>query len=119
VRPSWSVRGLAVLVAVVGVTLGAARLEMRRRVFLGRVEGHAWGVLRLGEDRAALCLRDEFYEPGSGRLRPEAVRYLDASLAWEAALEAKYRRAAARPWEAVEPDPPSPELWWKRGEHAD
>lgn len=118
-RPRWSVRGLAVGVAVVGLVFGAARLEMRRRVFLARAEDHASRAFEDGENRAALCLRDEFYEPGGRGLRPEAVRYLDASVARAKALEAKYRRAAARPWEALELDPPAPKIWWFRGDHAD
>jgi len=120
VRPRWSVRGLAVGVAVIGVVFGAARLEMRRRAFLKRAEDHASRAFEDGENRAALCLRDEFYEPGGrGGLRPEAVRYLDASVARAKALAAKYRRAAGRPWEVVEPDPPAPKVWWIRGDHAD
>ena len=101
-------RSLATTIAVVALALGAARLEMRRRAFRDRAEGHASRARDYGVDRGLMGFREGLCEPGSSRLRPEAARRMDQLVAWARSLEAKYRRAAARPWESVEPDPPAP-----------
>lgn len=103
-------RTLSTTIAAVALVLGAARLEMRRRTFLEKAEGNASRARDYGEDRGLMCFREELCEPGSGRLRPEAARRMDDFVAWAKSLEAKYRRAASRPWESVEPDPPAPDL---------
>lgn len=106
-------RWLMIMIAIVGLLAGGVRLWMRRMEFLEIAEAHASRVYDYGENRVAICWKDEFLEVDTtGRTRPkkEFAKHLDACTDHFAELERKYRYAASHPWLQMQPDPPSPPL---------
>lgn len=95
-RVRFTVRWMMVAVAVVASVAGGERLAQRRAYFLEMAE--------IEEDRAndyvicPPCLREEYDKPG---MYEKLANFYSA----RARI---YRQAAARPWLAVEPDPPRP-----------
>jgi hypothetical protein len=93
---------VAALLGAVGLAQRAPRyraladdheaLQQKPQVIVRGVENLALAATE--PEHAANLRRDAAYEAKIGR--------------YHAALKAKYLRAASRPWESVEPDPPPP-----------
>jgi hypothetical protein len=99
-RFRFTVRQMMIAVAVTALLLDAAQ---RCRHFY-----HCWQLANV-----AACLRVRGYTCGMAELTPEQKRSIVEYSAKRATcfsrLEAIYRRAAWRPWEAIPPVPPRPE----------
>jgi hypothetical protein len=98
----FTVRRMMIVVAVLGTSLGGfAYLERRCQEFQALAQYHdqeSGLVYALGSD--GICRAKNI----RGEVVPTA---LDS---WHTKLAEKYRHAAQVPWNAVEPDPPRPEL---------
>ena len=113
-------------VAVLALAMGALALELRRDRFTAQADDFSrrevLDRLTLGEYERELELHARIRRATPLRKSPEIARLferfeftLDLDLLrrhaeWDSLLKDKYRRAAARPWFAVPPDPPEPAL---------
>ena len=123
-RPRWRLGMLMIAVAVAALALVAGPLRRRDALIL-RADYHAAqeqlyavaareqaDLADLAEGKTTSPLRS-FLDP-STVARSRAVWYRAAvsvntnRAAYHAALRSKYKRAAARPWEWIAPDPPPP-----------
>src|SRR5689334_5536829 len=101
-RARFSVRAMMIAVAVAALLLIGVVLWRRSEEYRRRAESHdslLWSELPVAVDEAA--------SPGrlGGGL---TVKGLLRRAKYHHDMSRKYRRAAARPWHAVEPDPPEP-----------
>lgn len=114
----WHVGSLMIVVAVIGLVLGAVVgvfAERRRAYYRVRVESLAWGeaevVERVAERLQAARRADE--RGPAGHEEAEIARleaeWLAQVAAWHVRLERTYMRASERPFEPIPPDPPPPE----------
>jgi hypothetical protein len=100
-------RRLITAVVIVALLLKTERLLKRRAYFLGLAEAHGSRRYDYGEGRGFVCPNDQWYD--GDVIKKEWWTYCDRVSDHSAALERKYRYAAAFPWLEVEPDPPWPE----------
>ena len=95
-RVRFTVRGLMVAVAAVGLVLGVyATCRSRSARF------HA---LMISHESRAMELLDEAPPGADAAVR----RRFHTRLDWHETMYAKYERAARHPWLTVAPDPPEP-----------
>ena len=132
--PRPTVRRLMVVVAALAIALAAALTWHRSSVYRARAQEHAaWQAQR---SAAAGYWRAEAEQDAKNAAydrvrtdRPPGMDRQEDALLWDeqaeghgksaavltlkarhhAAMAAKYRRLASRPWLAAEPDPPEPE----------
>jgi hypothetical protein len=114
-RPRFRLRTLLVLVALVAFGIGGELMRRRRDHYLEAVAEHArleaverrWAAF--SRDQAGFATNDPELPPAErgvvAKTRRDDARYFDALAVWHARRQARYERAAARPWEAVESDP--------------
>jgi hypothetical protein len=113
-RIRFTVRQLMVVVAVVSLLLAVTTGLLRRRAsFQRRTEVHA---RKASQENLMGMFAGELPYNASARLTPMQERTRDAHYelaGYYYGLEAKYRRAAGRPWLPIGTDPPPPA--WPRG----
>lgn len=104
-RVRFRLRTSLLVVALLAVLMGGAKLKQRHDEHLRVAASHAVQVQRCRLDALVYADRAE----GScvtGEWWLTLSAYQNRLATYHAGLEAKYRRAAARPWVAVPPDPP-------------
>lgn len=122
-RFRFTVRGMMVALAIVAALIACEKARRSRASRLAVAADHEkWGAtlglnLRLVQeliDDDKHSLRNGYSDrdrilASIAAWQPIRDEY-EAIVAYHAALGRKYRRAAARPWEVVAPDPPEPPI---------
>jgi hypothetical protein len=134
--PRMTTRRLMILIAIVAIAFGATMMRRRsvsyraraNRYALEEAKTQAWAVKSdrsAAESKKHLREIQAFAESGDGAFRARWKSLIDSAsrsatiasdqaenchrwAAYWGALNAKYERAARRPWLAAEPDPPPP-----------
>jgi hypothetical protein len=107
-RVRFTMLRMMVAVAIPAILMGGWKMKRERQLRLGQVAFHA----NLEGDFQRLL---KFIEPRVAELRAKGVEgpfgaqeNYRAMLDHSSRMRRKWERAAARPWEPVDPDPPQP-----------
>ena len=107
-RVRFTVRGMMVAVAIVGMACGGELIRRRRNYYLNEADTYAYGerIFRESADEPLEgCRAGQVSREAQARFKVETLATADHY----AALKRKYARAARYPWLPVAPDPPEPE----------
>jgi hypothetical protein len=109
-RMRFTVRWMMFMVAIVALLLGTSLMIRRRSDRLRMVDFHAnlerkstIFLERLERDAAKARAAGDFEPFNTGPFRIRAMYFKK--------MRQKWKRGSARPWEAVEDDPPQPQLF--------
>jgi hypothetical protein len=117
----FTVRTMIVAVAVVAGCFGVEAMKRRSRDFRDQAESHKREAgeiaIELSPDPdgrwEVFWFSKDPHPPEPARYSPTELRDWQVSkerrIAYHVMLYQKYRRAAARPWLPIEPDPPEPQ----------
>ena len=112
--PRFTVRWLMAIVAVVAILMGGWRLYQKRVVRLRQVAFHS-NLERKFTKHLDRIEREMVQARANGTFDDQPWgdnRYRAMKIYFER-MRRKWERAAARPWESVEPDPPQPlDIYW-------
>lgn len=118
-RFRFTVRGMMIVVAIIGTGFGGYRMHRHRLRSLGRAQSHAESESHCSFMWSEVPAYPDFRWPGDLRpsRTPDEIRKAvevarsswDRKIEYHAARRRKYERAARYPWFPVAPDPPEPE----------
>jgi hypothetical protein len=117
--PTMTTRRWMIVVVIVGLLMGGARLKQTRDHFLSRAQYHESRERRfraIGRSLSDYPANTKFFMPTDDFSSKGAIpgiahltrgeMGLPEKIAYHAAMARKYWRVARRPWIPVEPDPP-------------
>jgi hypothetical protein len=105
-RFRFTIRRMMVVVAIVAVICGGGSYAWRREQLRRRLEGYHWKISHHSQmERSSITAIVESNVPTGP---DELARLNSVRTAYHASMRRKYQRAAVRPWQGIEPDPPEP-----------